>query len=375
MPFTTGSTPFGFFDADPDFQVEADKVVDYVFLKLGDPVMQVELSSSQIYAALEEACLEYSAIVNQYQAKSTLATFLGSPTGSLAGAEQTYPNSLIELQKRLAEPYGEEAGVNGPHQLFSGSIPLEAGRQKYNLNELLSGSVTGSDGKPLRVFIKEIFHYSPLQAYRFFGTTSAINYLNNQFSFESFTPETIFYLLPIWEDVLRGMQFKMSNNVRRSNYSYEIRNNELTLFPMADGSVPFLHFTYRLAPDPLHPDTPDPTISGVANLANIPFGNITYSKLNSIGRQWIRRFALASSKEMLGHIRGKFQTIPIPNGDVTMDGAELISDARSEQDQLRQELRDLLDETTYDKLIAKQAEQAQNIMDAIKQVPLKIYVG
>lgn len=378
MPFTSGSTPFGIFDTDVDFVADADRILEYVRRKLGDPIMQVELSSSQVYAAFEEACLEYSAIVNQYQAKSVLATFLGSPTGSLAGGEQTYPDKLIEFQKKMADPYGEESGVGGTHTLYSASIDLETGTQKYNLQALLSGAAgipTGSDGLPQRLHVKEIFHFSPLSAYRFFGTTSALNYLHNQFGFESFTPETIFYLLPIWEDVLRGMEFKMSNKIRRSNYSYSMHNNELTLFPVPTQNIK-LFFTYMIAPNPLQSDAAgDSTLGGVANLSNIPFGNITYSKLNSMGKQWIRRFTFALAKEVLGHIRGKMSNIPIPNGDLTLDGPELISDGRADQDALREELKGILDETTYQKLAAQEAQFAADINEAIKNVPLGIYIG
>jgi hypothetical protein len=374
MAFTTGSCPFGAFDSDPQFQVDADRIVDYTRRKLGDPVMLVHLSSSQIYASFEEACFDFSSMINSYQAKSALSQFLGGPTGSLSGSEQTYPSRLIEFQKKMAEPYGEEAGVGGSHPLLSGSIDLQIGQQKYDLQALLN--VTGSDGGQLRIFPKTIYHYSPLAAYRFFGTTSAINYLHNQFSFESFTPETIFYLLPIWEDILRGMQFKTSNKVRRSNYSYGIHDDVLTLYPPPTQNMK-LWLEYALLPDPTKPTdaAESRTFHGVANLANVPFGNITYSNVNSIGKSWIRRMAFALAKETEGQIRSKFSTVPIPNGDLTLNGAELINDARAEMDALRNELKEILEETTYDKLAAREAEMALSVSEALKNVPLGIYIG
>lgn len=370
MPFTVGSTPFGTFDTDPDFAADADRILDFTRRKLGDPVMAVHLSSSQVYASFEEACFEFSALMNQYQAKSVLSTFLGTATGSLSGSENKYPAQSLEAIKKLAEPYGEEIGLNGPHPLFSASIDLVAGVQKYDLQALLSGTV-GTN----RLRIQKLFHFSPLSAYRFFGTTSAVNYLQNQFQFESFTPETIFYLLPIWEDVLRGMQFETSNRIRRSNYSYELHNNELTIYPMPSENVK-LHFTYMLPPDPTVPTgATDKAFSGVANLSNVPFGNITYSKLNSIGKQWIRRMAFALAKEVEGQIRAKMASIPIPDGDLTLNGPELINDARAEQEALRSELKEILEATTYDKLAAKEAEQADQINRVMKEVPLGIYIG
>ncbi len=382
--FTVGSTPFGTFDNDPQFAADADRMIDFTLKKLGDPVMEVHLSSSQIYAAFEEAALEFSAIMNSYQARSVLTSFLGAPTGSLSGSENKYVTQNLEFQKKLAEPYGD----SGPYMLdtslplYSGSIMLEPGVQKYNITAMLSASLTGSHvtGK-LR--IRELFHYSPLQSYRMFGTTSAVNYLNSQFNFESFTPETIFYLLPIWEDILRGMQFETSNRVRRSNYSYEIHNGELTLYPVPANNLP-LYFTYSFPPDPTQAAiipglsgsaSVDKSFNGVSNLSNVPFGNIEYSKLNSISQQWIRMMAFAMAKEIEGQIRSKMAAIPIPNGDLNLNGPELITDARAEQDRLRESLKLQLEELTYDKLAAKQAETSQALEEVIKKVPLGIYIG
>lgn len=377
--FTVGATPFGIYDEDPDFQTDADRIVEFSKKKLGDPVMEVHFENEQGYACFEEACLEFSAMMNSYQAKSLLTSFLGAPTGSLQGSEQKYITQNLEFEKKLAEPYGDSGplSVNTSLPLYSGSIQLQTGQQKYNLFDLIP---TGSDGK--RPVIRQIYHFSPLSAYRFFGTTSAVNYLNNQFNFESFTPETIFYLLPIWEDILRGMQFETSNRVRRSNYSYELHNNELTLYPTPTSNVP-LWITWQYQPDATRPASfvsgsttvEDSSYYGVSNLSNVPFGNIDYSKLNSISKQWIRRFSFALIKEVEGQIRSKINTIPIPNGDLTLNGAELIADARQEQDRLREELRAMLEDMTYEKLAQRQAEKAQALEETIKRVPLGIYIG
>lgn len=377
MAFLPGATPFGIFDLDAQFQADADRIVDFTRRKLGDPVMLVHLSSSQIYASFEEAALEFSAITNQYQAKSALAQFLGGSTGSLSGSENTYPARTLEFEKRMATPYGEEAGLNGPHPVYSASLDLQTGVSKYDLQALLSGvgPMTGSNANA-RIQLRKVFHFSPLSAYRFFGTTSAVNYLHGQFNFESFTPETIFYLLPIWEDILRGMQFKTSNNVRRSHYSYEVHNNELTLYPVPTQNMKlWIHYTLPFSATEPATESDSAAFHGVANLSNVPFGNIEYSKLNSIGKQWIRRFAFALAKEVEGQIRSKMGTIPIPNGDLTLNGPELISDARAEQEMLRGELKEILDELTYDRLAAREAEMAQNLQSTLKEVPLGLYIG
>lgn len=383
VQFTVGATPFGIYDNDPDFQVEADRIVEFARKKLGDPVMETHFEATQAYACFEEACLEFSAVMNSYQAKSVLTTFLGAPTGTLEGSEQRYVTQNLEFQKKMMEPYGDSGPfmVNTSLPLYSASIQLESGKQKYNLNGILAESLTGSNGNKL--VVRQVYHFSPLSAYRFFGTTSAVNYLNNQFSFESFTPETVFYLLPIWEDILRGMQFETSNRVRRSNYSYELHNNELMLYPAPSQNMP-LWITWQYPPNPTQPGqipglsgsaANDKAYYGVSNISNIPFGNIEYSKMNSLSKQWIRRFTYTLIKEVEGQIRAKLGSIPIPNGDLNLNGAELIADARAEQDRLRDELKATLDELTYDKLAAKAAEQSAAVEQVAMRVPLGIYIG
>jgi hypothetical protein len=385
MPFTPGSTAFGVYDNDAMFASDADHIVKYVSVKLGGglpPIVgpdgthvQVELSSSDIYTCFEEATVEYSAIVNAYQAKSAMASYLGSNTGSLTGGQNRYPANSLEWARRQAQPFGEEAYVGGNRTLYSASIQLQPGVQDYDLQELLNP--TGSDGSPCRIIVRKIFHFSPFATARFFGTTAAINYLNGQFNFQSFTPESVFYMLPVWEDVLRGAQFELSNKVRRSNYSFEMHgpDNVLKVLPCPNcDNTMFL--TYNLMDMSIEPVDPnDPMTYGVSNLSDIPFGNISYSSINSIGRQWIWKMSLSYAKEVLGLIRRKMLTVPIPGGDLQLDGSDLVNDSRQEMDALRGELRDLLDSMTYDKLAAKEAEQAANLTRLLSGVPMRIYTG
>ena len=384
MAFTTGSTALGIFDLDPAFASDADRMVRYVAVKLGGGLpgsgedaqhVQVELTSRDVYTCFEEAAVEYGAIVNAYQAKSSLAAFLGSSTGTLSGAQNRYPTNSLEWARRQAQPFGEEGYVGGDHRLYSASIDLQPGVQDYDLQALVNP--TGSDGLPARMVIRQVFHFSPFSTFRFFGTTSAINYLNGQFNFQSFTPESVFYMLPVWEDVLRGAQFELSNKVRRSNYSYELHGPTSQLKIMPTPAVEnTLYFTYNLIDQSTIPLDPTDSISyGVSNVSNVPFGNIEYSKINSIGKQWIWKMTLAGSREVLGLKRRKMQTIPIPNGDLQLDGADMVNDGRTEMDALRGELRDLLEAMSYDRLAAKEAEQAESLTRVLSGVPLKIYVG
>ena len=378
---TQNPTPFGFFDSDIDFQTEADGMYTFVKRKLGDDVLSVELTKKQIWACFEEAFLEYGKIVNEYQAKSQLHNFLGSSTESTAGGENKYPRQTLEFFLRQAEPYAMEASLGGSYNSVSGSISLKAKKQDYNLyTELLdpanSTPLVSSSVNTLgsRMKIMEVFHFSPQAAYRFFDTTSAINYLNNEFAFESFTPETVFYVLPTFEDVLRGGMMKLSNKIRRSNYSYRIIGQNIRIYPMPTVEsvqyTPSLWIRVQFSADPLNPSVSDPTLSGVSNTSNIPFGNLTYSKVNSIGRQWTRQYCLALCKELLGLIRSKFSTVPIPGGDLTLNGGDLVSQGREDKEKLITQIREMLETMTYDKLIEKEAASAENLTKVLSKIPI-----
>ena len=377
---TPNPTPFGSFDSDIAFQSDADKMVVFVKRKLGDDILSVELTKKQIWSNLEESCFEYSNILNQYQAKSTLLTYLGYTTGSNSGLESAFPRESLEYLARFADPYASEAGIGGSYDMYSGSIELVPGKQDYDLyNDLKDSSGaalvnTASNSTPKsKMRIMEVFHFNPQAAYRFFDTTSAVNYLNNEFSFESFTPESIFYVLPVFEDILRAGQLDLSNRVRRSNYSYKVVGTKIRIFPTpTQRSATSKHLFVRVKfwQNPTNPSFQDETIGGVNNLANIPFGNLKYARINSMGLQWIRQYTLALSLEQLGMIRNKFTTVPIPGGTVTLNGADLTSKGREDKKELITKLKEMLETLTYDKLIENAAARSENLTKQLLKIPI-----
>jgi hypothetical protein len=301
------------------------------------------------------------------------------PTGSMDAATQLFPRQNLEYLLRMAEPYSMEAGVGGSYNSVSGSITLKTGQQDYDIYEELKDTagnlmVSASANIPRgKMRIREVFHFDPQSSYRFFDTDSAINYLNNEFRFESFTPETVFYVLPVFEDVLRAGQMKLSNKVRRSNYSYRIIGSKVRIYPIPTEQNPqklFMLVSYN--PDPLNPDIEDSTIYGASNLADVPFGRLNFSRTNSVGRQWIRQYATALATELLGHVRSKFASVPIPTGDLQLDGSDLVSQGREDQGRLRDQLIELLDSLTYSKLLEGQAADAENIMSSLKKIPMPL---
>lgn len=317
------------------------------------------------------------------------------------GKEQTFPRETLEYLIRRAEPYATEAAVGGAGGFVRGYIELKEGVQDYNVYKDMkipgpdgtTLSLTGFDGtddqlslfnpkykaviaptaQETKIKIQEIYHFSPQAAYRFFDTTSAINYLNNQFAFESFTPETVFYVLPVFEDLLRASQLDISNRVRRSNYSYKLQGSELRIFPRPTSDNPMnLFIRFGFPSDPYKSDIPytDETITGVSNISNIPFGNIKYAGVNAMSRQWIRQYTLALCKETLGLIRSKFSSVPIPGSDLQMNGSDLISQGREDKGNLITAIKETLDSLTYQKILEADAQQSDTMSTILKRIPI-----
>lgn len=379
---TTKPTAFGTYDSDTEFQAAADKVVYFVQRKLGAPVMDSELDLRQIWTAFEQATLEWSAEVNKNHARNILLDMLGSSTGSLSGSEQIYvQGNSIEFSRKYSVQYSSEIGASTlGERWFTASITTVPDQQKYDLWTVLSGVLTGANDDRT-VIIRKVHHYEPTAMYRFFDTTSVINYMGNELGFASYTPETIFYLLPIWEDVMRGMQLDLNQRVRRSNYSFNIQGMELMVYPTPTRAKK-IYFEYSLSKD-IQQDiemSNSGTLRGgqkvkgvVSNISNVAFGHISYKDINSVGRTWIWNMTLAMCKEILGLIRSKYNTIP--GVDVTLNGTELVNNAREEMTNLRMELRELLDQLTYKNLMSERQELNQAISMDIARVPALIYIS
>jgi len=116
-------------------------------------------------------------------------------------------------------------------------------------------------------------------------------------------------------------------------------------------------------------------VKGINNMNSLPFDNIPYKNINAIGKQWIRRYALALAKEMLGQIRGKFSNIPIPGESITMNASDLLGQSANEQTALKEELKKILDEMTYRALTEKDAAMVTANSTIQEEVPLLIYQG
>jgi len=379
---TINPTPFGFFDSDATFQAEADAMVTFVKRKLGDDVLSVELTRKEIWACFEEACCEYSRLIHETKITSELTNVLGlDPTGQ--DFTNKYARQTLEFLLRKAEPYATEAFVGGSYDATLGYVDLESGRQDYNiyteLKDVASGSnvynslPTGSKGK---LKIVEIFHFEPLAAQHFLLNASNItNFLATNFNYESYVNSTIFYVLPIFEDVLRRGMLESAFRVRRSNYSYEVLGSNLRIYPIPTTDLQTGRLYIKVMPphDPYNPSAyNDSTINGISGPNNFPLGNIPFVSINQPGRQWVRQYTLALCRELLGLIRSKFQNIPIPNADLQLNGESLVSTGREDKDKLITQMKEFLANMTHSKMLENDALAAENLNKQLRYIPMPL---
>lgn len=374
-----GKTPFGFYDLDPQFQAEAPAATVWAARRLGYPIVDIEMIDVNFYACFEQAVNEYSAQVNQWNIRNYIQVFQGqqvSSLGNLSGVPVigTPMSVLVEL----AKAYGTEVGVGGNVTWKKGQITTVAGQQNYDL-QALWGDVTESFN---RIEIMRVFHDFPPAFARIYDPFSmtGMSYSNvlNEMGFGAYSPAVQFLMTPIFEDLLRGQAIQFNDMVRKSAYSFEITNNVLKLFPIPTFAMN-VYFNYILQKDRFSGSIVTPsggyTGSYVSDYANIPYQNIPYNTINQVGRQWIRAYFLALCKDLLGCVRQKYQTIPIPGGEVTLDGGELRNEAQQAMTDLITQLRETLDAVGRNQQLENDSRQAEYLQDSLRRVPLFIYIG
>lgn len=378
--FFPGSTPFGIYDYDYDFQIESDQIAKWIAQRLGYPISEIELQDIHLYTCFEEAINEYGAQLNAYNIRDNMLNLYGASTGSNLTGQTVSPNMGGIIQ--LAQEYGVEAGTNGNVTWYTGSITLTAGQQIYDLTDpsivTLESGTPGTDA----IEIKRIFHDPPPALARFFdpfiGSGVGTQQMLDAFGFGNFSPGVSFMMMPIYADLLRLQAIEFNDLVRRSAYSFELHNNRIRIFPIPDGNAfKKVWFEYVKKSDRSNPlkNIAGQGTGNISDFSNVPYQSVIYSNVNSVGRQWIRRYALALAKEMLGWVRSKYSAIPIPNSEITLNGGDLVSSAQSEKDALIQEIKDTLDSMSRQSQLERKQAEATALQSQMNFIPLKIYVG
>ena len=378
-----GQTPYGIYDSDETFVSESLQVCKFVARRLGHPVMQLEFNSGSIYAMFEEAISEYSTQINHYNMKNWLweeyATsnrISGSEAGSTGSFEPRSPG-MMGTTFMLSKQYGTAVGVGGDVTMYSGSFILTGSQQTYDLQSSNVQMESGVD-TTRRYEIQKVFNDGPAAVTRFYDPfmNADDRHMLDDFGFGAVSPGISYILRPISYDISRAQMIETSDRIRKSAYSFELVNNKVRIFPIpqADDAGNKIWFQYYIRDD-LTDTTKSDYDSKVSNPSNAPYKFITYSEINSTGRQWIRKYSLALAKELLGIIRSKYASMPLPNGEVNLDGEALKGEGREEKIQLQEELKEFLDSVTLSEKSRMEQEQADSQQSVLNKAPLQIYIG
>jgi hypothetical protein len=398
--------PFGIYSTSPAFLTGAADQVGYVYKKLGGDILDIEITTGNVYAAYEEAVLEYSYIVNLHQSINAMPSFLGATTGtfdsdgqfasgsSLSGTnpQLAYPKYSLDYVTRYGDAFSTEAGIGGTQPVYSASFSVTPNIQDYDLQAIIESSslsnIDEASGGPVpysgsvgnkRVVIRRVFYKTPNSMWRFFGYYGGLNAIGNLSSYGQYADDSTFEVIPTWHNKLQAMAYETAIYTRNSHFSYEIKNNMVRLFPCpSDIGVDHMWVEFSIAGD-INPweasGSANSQVNGVNNMNTLPFTNIPYENINAIGKQWIRRYALAICKEMLGQVRSKFSTLPIPGDSVTLNGPALMSEAKEEKKELKEELNKILDQITYPKIAETQAKMSDDMQKIEQKIPVLIYAG
>ena len=357
----SGSTPFGLYDTEQCYLTASANTADWCATRLGYPITDIELQDIQFYACFEESVTEFSAQVNRFNIRENLLSAKGNSTSSNFTHRAITPNlgRLIGLSKQ----YGSEVGSGGLVDWKMGHITASAGVQDYNLtdNTVFSQSVDGTD-----IEIKKIFHEKRPAAGAHFGSNNAMN----QFGWGGTMGGVSYMLHPIYDDLLKIQQVEFDDTVRKSHYTFELINNKLKIFPKPAASFA-LWFQYIETADRDTLITED----AISDYSNMGYNNMEYCSINDPGVQWIKKYTLALTKQVLGSIRSKYSSIPIPGAETTLDGDTLRSEGMAEAEALIANLREDLEAASRRNLMEKENEITDFQQGMLNKAPLKIYIG
>ena len=373
--FSSGDTPWGLYDTDTEFTSSAEKFAGWAARRLGYPITAVELTSGSFYACFEESVTEYSAQVNQFNIKDNLLSLKGQSTSS--NLTQKRLSHTMGEQIFISETYGSEAQVGGQIETHKTKITLVSGSQEYDLNTLIADK-SGSGA----IEVKRVFYEASPAITRYFdpyaGTGQQTNNMLDAFGFGGSSPAITFMLQPVYADLLRVQAIEFNDQVRKSAYSFEIRNNKLKIFPTwtsdSTGSM-FIEWSRVDDRDKVLRTRYSGSNDTISDVSNAPYNNMQYQYINDVGKQWIRKYGLALSKELLGMVRSKYGTIPIPNSEVSLDGETLRAEATAEKETLIEQLREMLEGTSQRALLEADRDASEHLQEKLKKVPYPIYIG
>jgi hypothetical protein len=381
----SGSTPFGYFDNDLSFQLDAPKIAKHITYKLGYPILDVELRCESVYACIEEAILTYSSEVNKFNIKDNMLSLQGVSTAVDITHKELTPNlgRIITISKE----YGSETGSGGNITYKKGYIETEDGKQIYDLSALWSDVHESGN----EIEIKRVFHFDKPavnRGYTPYGGMDGVNTSNilSDFGWANMSMSSTFMMTPVYDSLLKVQGIEFNDMIRKSAYSFHIINNNLYLHPIPTG-LKKVWFEYIVVKDrnnplKLYTDASGSFISGsldntrASDFSNVPYGVMQYKNINSPGKSWIREYSLGLSKELLGMIRGKYQSVPFPDSsEITLDSDALRSEGQAMKEELMTSLREMLEGTSKQALMEAKNAESENMMNIMNRIPLPIFIA
>jgi hypothetical protein len=377
----SGSTPFGFYDLDPVYQLEGPKVANFCARKLGYPIMEVELQDTNFYTCFEEAITTYGNEVYLFKIRDNYINLEGASTGSSLNNTVITPN-LTNIVN-LSIGYGEIIGIGGFTNWYSASLDLQHGQQVYDLKDWATNVLGINDDK---ITVQRIFYEPYPSAVRFFDPYGTQGFdqmsLAENWGWGGYSTAVSQMLYPVYWDIQRIQQIEQSDYVRRSHFSFELTNNVLRIFPIpASGTHVhnagklWIHYAKNSEMNDPFKGPFEGQDNLISNISNVPYTQPIYSQINVPGRYWIYAYAAALAKEMLAYIRGKYTQVPIPGDNVTLNQSDLLSDARSEKKDLIEKLRQDLEESTRKNQLERKKAEAESMKGILTEIPLMVYIG
>ena len=282
-------------------------------------------------------------------------------------------NNLTTITTRIAEDYGAEAGAGGYYDVKKGMLEMKNGVQDYDLNAWAAASASLEDNDTIEV--RRVFYEEPPAIVRYFdpyaGTGTGIQSLLETFGFGQMSPGINFLLMPIFFDVMKVQAIELNDQIRKADFSFEIRNNQLKIFPIPERELA-LFFEYVTMSDK-NKIVRDTRPNVVTDVMNTPYRNPVYSNINTVGRTWIFKYCLAVCREIEAHIRIQFSNMSI-QGVGPLQGSELIADARTEKENLITELKEMLNEVSRKGQLERKSQEAEWTQNVMRDIPLQIYI-
>ena len=360
---------------------EGADIVKWIRYRMGEPKIVAEIDNVQIFSAFEESNIEYGATINRYQATNWLSNIYGlNRDFSTQNLTDKLPHNTLDYLMRLAAPFASEANVGGYQNERRAYCTFASTDQEKNL--LTDFTDVSADTTVLayittlsaaNIQVRRVYHGPPASVYRYYDPYSSANVLSQEMNYESFSSESLFYVMPIYADVLRAGMLETNDTVRRSGFSYQVVGPKIRLQPQPVSTVRvYIDYTTEMDPynpDFINPEIGDPSITGITSIHNVPFSDINYTNINSTGKRWIRQYTLAISMETLGRIRRKYSSIPIPNGEVNLDGDALVGEGMEKQLALQDELKADLEKVNNVELMRGDGEMAAALQDQMGYVP------